>query len=453
MWLRLLPLSLRRRVAGRPVFQAILGNSLWLAADKVLRLGFGVAVAVWIARYLGPAQYGDLNFAVAFVALFSVMAAGGMDQVVIRHIVLSNAVKDEWLGTAFMIRLLGGLASLVTAIAVIMQMRPDDTRMHLLVAVIGITSVFQAFDVIDYWYQAKVMARYAVVARNAAFLAMAATRVVLIVLHAPLIAFAWAIAAEAALAATGLVVSYRISGARIFSWMPRWTRMKALLSEAWPLLISSVAVMAYVKVDQLMLGEMAGSEAVGVYAAATRLSEAWYFIPMAIVSSAFPAVIAAKTLGREHYWDQVAKLVQTMVTLAYCVAVPVSIFATAIVVTVFGEAYRSSGPVLVVHIWSAVFVFLGVVQTPWNVNEGLNRLTLVWTTGGALVNIALNWILIPRYGALGAAIATLISYGCVSYLANAIFPQTRAMFRVQTQALLLRHLWTAKPELPRTHGG
>lgn len=445
-WLRLLPSFLQRRLTDRPVFQAILGNTLWLAADKVLRLGFGVAVAVWVARYLGPAQYGDLNFAVALVALFSVMTAGGMDQVVIRRIVLSNADKDEWLGTAFMIRLLGGIASLVTAIVVIVQMRPDDPGMQWLVAIISITSVFQAFDVIDYWYQARVIARYAVVARNLAFLSLAATRVALILMDAPLVAFAWAIAAEAVLAAAGLVVSYRISGEKITLWSPRRGRIKALLLEAWPLLASSVAVMAYMKVDQLMLGEMAGSEAVGVYAAATRLSEAWYFIPMAIVSSAVPAMIGAKAVGEAHYWSRIARLVQVMVALAYCVAIPVSIFSSFIVVTVFGDAYRSSGPVLVAHIWSAVFVFLGVVQTPWNVNEGLNRLALIWTVAGAFVNIALNLVLIPEYGALGAAIATLISYGSVAYLANAVFPQTRQMFRLQTQALLLRHLWPARPQ-------
>jgi PST family polysaccharide transporter len=220
-----------------------------------------------------------------------------------------------------------------------------------------------------------------------------------------------------------------------------WTWAKSLLKDGWPMVLSGLAVMIYMRIDQVMLGQMKGDHEVGIYSAAVRISEVWYFIPLAITSSVAPSITAAKQLGEAFYYRRILKLFRLMVLLALVIALPVTFLATPMVVRLFGAPFASAGPILSLHIWAAVFVFLGVAQGPWIVTEGLMKVSLNRTVAGGLINVGLNVYLIPRYGGLGAAVATLVAQIVSTLLMNAVDPRTRRIFWMELQAFNLLKGW------------
>ena len=271
----------------------IVANIGWLSLDKLLHALVGLLVGVWITRYLGPEQFGLLSYTQAFVALFSVLASLGMDVIVVRNIVRNPDIAGETLGTAFIMRLAAGLLTLCLTILAISVMYPHDQLIKLLVAIIAAGTVFQAFDIIDLWFQARVCSKYTVYAKNAAFLAVSLLKVVLILKEASLVAFALAGLAEVIIGSVGMVIVYRASGQSLAKWRGSLARGKDLFRDSWPLIFSSMVIMIYMRIDQIMLREMLGDNSVGVYSAAVRLAEVWYFIPMAVVPSVFPSIVEA----------------------------------------------------------------------------------------------------------------------------------------------------------------
>jgi PST family polysaccharide transporter len=197
-----------------------------------------------------------------------------------------------------------------------------------------------------------------------------------------------------------------------------------------------------------MLGEMVGNQAVGLYSAATRISEVWYFIPVAIVSSVFPSIIEAKKVSEKVYYDRIAKLFRLMSLIALSIVIPLTILSKYVIQLLYGTDYFGAGAVLAIHIWAAVFVFLGIAQGPWTLNEGLMKLALQRTVIGAVANVMLNLALISMYGVIGAAVATLISQAIASFIMNVTDKRTRKIFSLQLQSLVITRTIFPNPTKP-----
>ena len=334
-----------------------------------------------------------------------------------------------------MIKLVGGGVTLLLAVTTILLLRPSDSLAHSLVAIVAAGTIFQSFDVIDFWFQSRVESRWAIYARNAAFVVVSAIRILLILNHATLIAFAWAASLETVLGAVGLIMAYRATGQTVLSWNSGVSHLIKLMSDSWPLALAGMAVAVYMRIDQIMLGQMVGNNAVGTYSAATRISEVWYFIPISIVASVSPSLIEAKKVSIELYYQRLLKLFRLMVVLALSIAVPMTFLAGYVATVLYGNEYEGVGTILAIHIWASLFVFLGVAQGPWNINEGLTQLTLLRTFVGAVANVILNLLLIPKNGAVGAAIATTVSYALAGVFLNAFSSKTRNIFQLQIHSI------------------
>lgn len=426
-----------REFFGDDQRQAITRNIGWLFADKFLRMGVGLFVGVWVARYLGPELFGTYNYALAFVALFSACANLGLDSIVIRDIVREAECSDETLGSAFALKLAGAALTLLLSIGFIHVMRPRDGLTLTLVFIVAIGTFFQAFDTIDFWFQSQVRSRSTVVARNAAFLIVSLVKIFLIWTSAPLVAFAWAGLAETSLGAYGLVLAYRRAGHRLGAWRYCLAKARELLRESWPLFLSALFVTLYIRIDQVMVGQMLGDREVGIYSAAVRLVEVWYFIPMAITSSVFPAIISAKKKGETEYYATLEKLYLLMIWLSLAVAIPITLLAGPIVQMIFGPEYRGGAMVLSISCWSGLFIFFGLVSNHWYLLENLNHYTLYRHALGAVINIALNLVLIPRYGINGAAYATLVTQFITSYMFDLLNQPTKVLFRIKSKYYFL----------------
>lgn len=436
-WLQFLPPSLRTKLDGRYTLQKILSNTGWLFADRILRMGVGLFVGVWVARYLGPEQFGLFNYAIAFVSLLSPIAALGLDNLVIRDLVRDPASKDEILGTTAALKFTGAVLAWLLIMSCVWLIHPKDSATHWLVSILATGLLFQTTDTIDFWFQSQTQSKSPVLARSTAFIVVTVARVALIQLKAPLAAFAWLGILEALLVSVGLVLAYRLKGWQIATWHNSFPRACALLKHSWLLALSGLAIMIYMKIDQIMLSQMIGNNAVGIYSAALKISEVWYFIPMAIISSVFPTIVAIKTSNIELYYTQLSHLFKFMAQLAYAIAIPITCFSNQIIELLFGNHYIAAAPVLAIHIWANVFVFLGVAQESWNISEGFLRLSLLRTLIGAVINILLNLLLIPRYASIGAALATVIAYTFAAVITNVVNQSTRKILVLQLKAMLL----------------
>lgn len=195
------------------------------------------------------------------------------------------------------------------------------------------------------------------------------------------------------------------------------------------------------KIDQVMIQEMLGNEAVGQYAAATRLSEIWYFIPTVVASSLFPAIVNAKRQSEELYYDRLQKLFDLVVWIAIAIALPITFLSDMIVNMLYGEQYNQAASVLMIHIWASIFVFLGVVSGNWYINENLQLLAFWRAFYGMISNIFLNLLLITKYGIQGAAIATLISYMIVDFISDIVNCYSRRIFFMKLNTINPRRIW------------
>jgi polysaccharide transporter, PST family len=425
---------------GSDNLRKIIANTGWLFADRLLRMGIGLFVGIWVARYLGAAQFGRFNYALAFVALFGTISQLGLPSLAIRIITHEPDQKEQILGTIFLLQLFGGILSLILSVGTIALLRHDDTLTMRLVAVLASASIFQSFDTIDLWFQSQVKSKYTVLAKNTAFAVVALGKVVLVNIHAPLLMFAGANLAESFIGAIGLVILYRWQGYSLKRW--RWNSLLAstLLRESWPLILAGLSVMIYMKIDQIMLGHMLGDTAVGVYSAATRVSEVWYFVPVAIASSVAPTIYAAKKeADNSGYYNYISQLLRLLSCISILIAIPMTYASGPIIRLIFGDGYAGAEMILSIHIWTSLFVFTGVGTSCWFIAEGLAHLSFQRTLIGAGVNIFLNLILIPAYGGVGAAIATVVSQAFASLLSNAFHPKTRKIFQLQLKSFAPFH--------------
>ncbi|GAB1545072.1 flippase [Scytonema sp. NUACC21] len=429
---------------SRSGLRAIVSNTGWLFSDRILRMGASLVVGVWVARYLGVKQYGLFNYALAFVSLFSPIFTLGLDDVVVRYLVSKSANKEELLGTTFWLKLLGGIVSVLLAIGCTFFLGETDTLKIWLVTILAMAGVFRAADTIEIWFQSQVKSKYTVIAKNVAYLLNTLIKVWLILTKAPLLAFAWVTLAESAMNAMSLVMIYQNKSSSLWSWRWSFSTAKTLLKESLPLMFSGFAVLIFMKIDQIMLGQMIGDGEVGIYSAAVRISEIWYFIPTTIVASVAPSIYAAKETSESLYYKRLGQLLSLLTLISIGIAVPMTFLSDKIIMVMFGSGYAEAGPILAVHIWTSLFVFMGVATSTWFIAEGLNHVSLGKTLLGAVLNVILNFLLIPQYAGLGAAIATIISQAVAAFLSNAIDRRTQKIFKLQIQSIFLFMMYLKK---------
>lgn len=408
-------------------------------AERVIRMVVAFFVGIYVARYLGPQKFGLLNYALSFVGLFSPIAFLGLDEIVIRDLVKDSRWKEKILGSAFVLKIIGAVLAIVL-MGIALQLIPNDRYTIFLILIIASGLFLHPFNVIDFYFKSQVLAKYAVTAMLCAFLFSSAFKLSLVAMRASLVWFAWASVMESLILSSSLVFLYRSQNHTPLKWQFRKSTAMNLLQNAWPVMLSGILIMVYLRIDQVMIKQMLNNESVGNYAAAASLSGACYFVSMAITLSLFPAVIRAKNMGPAYYHRKLQHLYDLMVWLSLAIALPVSIFAQELVVLFFGDAYSKAGPVLAIHIWATLFFSLMVASEKWLLAENLTKLLFYRTLVGAVGNVLLNLILIPAYGIIGAAISTVLAQFVVSYVYDLFHRSTLISFKMKSRAFLPIHL-------------
>lgn len=413
-------------------------NIGWVSSGRFLRMGGSLVVGTMVVRYLGPSQYGAFSYAFALYGLFNIVSNLGLDVLVVSEIALARDAgqEEQVLGTAFWLKV---AASLVTTLAAVLYSgwtNAHDNVVTFIVGMLSVASISQGLDVVDYFFQAKTRSRLTVLPQLAVFLLSNVARVAAVVFKSPLLVFGLIASLEILGSELAMAAVYWRHHHNLFRWRFQRDRGVAMMKKSWPLMIASLLVIVYMRTDQVILGNLSTKAIVGQYASASRLSEIWYAIPSLICTSVMPRLLRKKENWPELYYSRLQRLYGLMAGLSILLAVAVTFFGKYLVVLLFGPAYLPAAQILRVHIWTGPFVFLGVTSGMQLVHEDLTRISLQRSIAGAVTNIALNYALIPRYGAIGSAVATLITQAATSYLLDAANQSTRHIFRMKTRALV-----------------
>ncbi|CAN4275578.1 RfbX Membrane protein involved in the export of O-antigen and teichoic acid [Methylophilaceae bacterium] len=424
-------------------FRRHFANISWMFVERILRLIAGLLVGIWVARYLGPTQYGLFSYAVAFTAIFSNIAKLGLDSIVVRNLVIDPARRDIYMGTAFWLKLTGAIVTL-SLIAIAMQFTASDSTTKLYVFIIAGGAIFQAFEVVDFYFQSQVLSKFVSICKMTQLLISSLLKLYLMSIEADLFWFVLVSLVDQVTLAVSLFFAYRHQKIGRFFKSFDWAIAKKMLQDSWPLILSGLVIMIYMRIDQIMIKEMLGEREVGLYSAAVGLSEIWYFIPMLIASSLFPSIVNAKKISEEKYLSRLQQLFTFLVWISIAVAGLTTLLSQWLVVSLYGMAYQEASQVLIIHTWGGVFVALGVASGSWFVSENLQHYSFYRTASGAILNVMLNFTLIPKYGISGAAIATVISQSMAALFFDLSTLKTRIIFIMKLKAMLFIGLYKKK---------
>lgn len=406
------------------IVRRVVVNFSWLAFDKTLRLVGGLLVGVWIARYLGPEQFGRLSFALAYVGLFGVVANLGLHSLLVREFVRCPDERLTLLGTGIALLSAGGVVAACLAIAGV-QFLSLLQEVETLVLVLVFSLLFKPAELFRAWFEAQTLSGVVVRAEGAVFLAFIVAKVGLILAGASVVAFAWANSLEVVAGAAVLAGAYASRRTPNGRWQVRLDAAARLIRGSWSLLLSGLAIMIYMRVDQIMLGEMLGPEAVGMYSAAGRIAEAWFVVPVIVCSSLFPMLLEIRAQSVKRYLAGLQDLYNLLCMASVLFCLVASLGSEMLIQILYGADFAHAAHLLAIQVWAGIFVAMGVARGKWLLAEDKQHFGYWYVGLAMLVNVAGNWFLIPRFGGAGAAAASVVAQAVTALIAPALFRETR----------------------------
>lgn len=423
-------------------FQKYFKNFSWLFADRVVRMALILGTTVIVSRYLGVERIGQLNYALAMVSIATVLTSLGANEIVSRDLVRHPERRDEMLGSTFAIKLIGGIVLNLGLFAYVL-LKGLDTLTIFLVLITASAELFKWSTVIDYYFMAQVKGQVAAKVNIASTVISSAYKLILVWLHAPLIWFAWGAFVEVLMYSSGFLWMYHREGLSVRTWRPTWRMARYILDQSWPMLLYGFALQAQLKIDQVMirdilgrtLGESLANIELGQYSIAVKMLEAVAFLPLIVQLAVAPAIAKARIQDLGLYHERLMNQYRLMFAMFLVTAIPMYFLSEWAIVLIYGEEFREAGVLLAFFAFRLIFSFMGVAKGSFITNEGLFKFSLITSVLGAVVNIGLNYVLIPEMGARGAIWSSAISFLVSIFLVDLFTARTRINFRLMTTAM------------------
>ena len=426
---------------NNPSFRKFFANTSWLLAERIIRMGVLLFVGIYVARYLGPERYGLLSYSNSFVGVFTSIALLGLDGIVVRELVKTPENRDKILGTSFLLKVMGTLLMwLIILIALFFT--NNDLLTNTLIAIIAFSVIFQAFNVIEFNFQAEVKSKYVVHAQLVQLLVTSVTKIILVVKELPLIWFASAFCLDAIILAVGLVYTYSYNRGRIFFWKWDSKYAKALLIESWPLMFSYMSYLIYAKIDRIMIKEMLDEYSVGIYSAAYVLYEAPLFISLIVAKSVYPLLVQYYHDNKNKLFNYYTILSSYMTLLSYMIVLFFYIFHEELIQLTFGDDYEDSSRILVLLSLGLIPMFNAFLRSSYITISGNQKIILYTSLFSSIFNVILNYFLINEFGVQGAVYSTVITQILSLFVLNAAFNETKVLFVIQIKSLALLGIWS-----------
>ncbi len=414
----------------------VIRNVFWAVTGKIITLFSTLIVGIFVARYLGPEQYGLMNYVISIVALFGVLSVFGTSEIIIRELSKSELPKEVVLGTSFFTRLgLAGIALL--AICIYLYLASEDVSTSILVLIYSLSSIFSCFDVIRFYFTSIVQNEYVVKSEILRTLVGAGIKVILLLIKAPLWAFIAALTFDFVLLAGGYIVAYRKKVARLSTWKFDVNFAKFLLKVSSPLLISSAAVIIYQRIDQVMIGKILDNESLGYFSTAVSFIGIITFIPSIVVQTIAPILVKIRKEDILRYRREAQRMMNITTWATMIVSIIVSLLSFYIIRYTYGLAYLDAVPVMRILAFKAVGIALTTMGGQLIIIENIHQIAFIRNILACFVCVMCNYLLIPRFGIIGSAWATIITVMFTGGLANIFFPRYHHIFKMQCQSLFL----------------
>lgn len=419
-----------------------LNSTVWLFSEKIGTLVISFIISVFLARYLAPESFGKLNYLISVMALLAPFTTLGLNALLTKEIV-NGVPQFKVLSTAFTMRIFGGLiGAVLSVIMVLLFFSEGNSLIHskwLIFA--AIFNIPTAFYVIEFFFQSEVEPKYLSFVRMSSLILISLAKIIALYYGFGIQYFYIIIFMEVFIRSFLFAFCYLFYNKK---YKKKVTLRDVdfdfryglnLLNQSKWLIMSGFMSIVYLKIDQVMIGNYIGATEVGVYAVASKLSEVWYFFPIALVSSFFPKLLKSRKSSTEYHHN-LTYLCGVLLWMAIVLAVCVSLVSDTLIHLAYGEKYSGSAAILNIHIWAGCFIFMRALLSKWLIAEGLLKFSLLTHGIGALVNIILNVYLIPTFGGIGAAYATLVSYALSSYFVLWFHNKTIPMAKIMTNAVI-----------------
>lgn len=418
--------KVKKEINKSDVVKNVIKNAGWLVGDKLFAMLIGVFVTAIIARYFGPENFGQYNYALSFVALFTAFSTLGLETLTVKSILDKDFDEGTILCTSLVLRVIGGVFLTSVAFVSIRIIEPSDQNLHILVLIMSLAMVIKALEVIEYWIQAYQKSKISSIIRMGAYVISAGLKLVLVIFKGNLVHYAIIYMFDALIIGIGLMIAYSRNKEVDYKWRFDLKYAKKILSKSWHLILSGLMVTLYMKIDQVMLGAIMPTKSeVGVYSAAVQVASMWYFVPMAIIVSFKPVIMMKKKTNQESYINSVQILYTIVTWISIAFGIFILFFSSFIIGVLYGSDFSKATNILSMSIWAGTFAMIGTASSTWLVCEGLQKYNTVFVFSGAVSNIALNILLIPTLGGYGAAIATLVSQFIANVVTPAFFKEVR----------------------------
>ena len=412
-------------------------NAAWMMGDNLLGRGLGIVVVAIVARYLGPEEYGMYAYTMSMAALFGIIGQMGLDGLVVRELVSKPEVEAETIGTVFVMKGIGfaiGALGLLTFGLVMPEHRVVERWLFISASIAVLMQPING--VLNNWFLARIEARYTFFSNVGANLSAAVLKLAFVFAGAGVVAIGVAQTVGTALGAMLIILLFLCRGGPApRSWSFSHLRARVLLSDSWMIFVGSIFAVIYLKIDVVMLRNIQGSESVGVYSVAAIISEATYFIPAAIVTTVFPQLVKISATDPMAFQQRLQELIYFLSFSALIVLVGLFVLGPLVIKFALGPSYMASIPILLIHLLALPFIFLRQAFSRWILISKMAKFSMISQGIGALLNVALNLVLIPKYGGQGAAMATVISYAAASYFVLLISSDTRPIFVMMTRSI------------------
>jgi PST family polysaccharide transporter len=411
-------------------------NAAWLLADKLLRFVGGTVIGIIVARYLGPERFGQLNFAQAWVGMFSGIGWLGVGDSVIRDLVQRPEAERRIIATSWRLRLAGSLLSLALALIFFLALGHSSAEGLAMVLVLGLSVVLlEPASVSVLWFQAHRRLKPAGVARTAGYSVHQGLRLLAVAAGLGVVAIAAGALVESAITCALLLYAYRKSSGPNLGGS--WDREEAvrIFRQGVPIMIGGLLGTLFLRIDQVILGQLAGNRELGIYSAAVRISEVWWVFPALVMQATAPRIFYARALDEAELQRRLTLTSCVLFYAALSAASLTTIFADRLVPLLLGTQYQASTPVLVIHTWIAVFVFLDAAAYQYLIARNLQRFIMLRSGVALTINAVAAALLAPRYGAPGVAVGALIAYFFGTVITYLFSTHTRAIALCQIRGL------------------
>ena len=409
-------------------------NTGWMMFAQIYQMVVSLVIGVITARYLGPSNYGILSYSASYISFFTIACQLGLEGVVVKEIVNDRKNEGAILGSSIMMRLIAGLLSVVSVCIIMWFVNPNDTLLLAVAFLQSLILIFNAFNIIDCWYQSNMQSKTSTIVKCVAYTAISIYKVVLLVTGRSVVWFAFSTSLDSLIVAILLVILYQKHSTQKLKVNKSMSR--DLITQSYHLVISTLMAAVYCQMDKIMIGKIIDQTHVGYYAAATTICHMWMFVPQALTNSARPLIVALKMGDERQYNKRLKQLNFATFWLGFSFALIISLFSKFIINVLYGTNYAQARTPLMIIIWSTVISAMSYPRSIWMIceeNQNYTKHILIW---GVIVNLSLNSVAIPIWGMIGAAMATIITEFVCCFIAPLFYKSTRGYIRILLESIV-----------------